>query len=76
MTFSMNGTSRPNGGCVMNVEPVGVAGRTDSVAQPASGQNIRRSTRPQRYCAYPELRQPMRRTRSGAGSVILKNETG
>ena len=76
MTFSVSGTRRSNGGCVMNVESVGVTGRTDSVAQPVSGQNIQRSTRPRRCCVYPELRQPMRRTRSGAGSVILKNETG
>ena len=72
----MAGTRRPNGGCVMNVEPVGVTGRTDSVALPAIGQNIQRSTRPRRYCNYPEMRQPMRRTRSHTGSVILKNETG
>lgn len=72
----MSSTRRPNGRCVMNVESVGVTGRTDSVAQPASGQNIRRGARPRRRCTYPELRQPMRRTRSGVGSVILKNETG
>jgi hypothetical protein len=67
---------RPNGKpmLAMKVESKAAPGRTDSVAQPVGGQELRYRARPRRRGTYPGGSSAS--ASALANSVGLKNETG